>query len=41
VASFERAGKEVRRSPLVLLKLMKYFSLIRSKVFQVGKMIKE
>lgn len=39
VESFEQAGKEVRRSPIVLLKLMKYFSLIRSRVFQVGKLV--
>lgn len=39
--SFEQAGKQVRRSPLVMLKLLKYFSLIRSEEFQVGKIIDE
>ena len=39
IESFERAGKEVRRSPIVMLKLLRYFSLIRNRAFQVGKLV--
>ncbi len=39
--SFERAGKQVRRSPRVMISLLRYFSLIRSGMFQVGQWVKD
>ncbi len=41
VKHFEQAGKEVKRSPKVLLQLIGYFSLIKNRVFHVGQMLIE
>lgn len=40
-ANFKKAGKQVKRSPTVMMKLMRYFSLVRSRAFQVGQLVEE